>query len=362
MEILNLLLKLSHDLLCTLNSEHHIIIFGLLAYLVRYACATNCYDEANKPRTCITSPINAAQNRNVSASNTCGNPAEGFCYLGAKQNCGVCNAAVPTQSHQASNMVDRFSLTNITWWQSMTWWTSNQQGLSKLFVPLKVNITLNINKMYLISGGIYITFKTERPKQMIIEKSRDSGKTWQVYQYFAKNCRSMYNLQPDPDVDPLDPFKETCSEFYSGEFPRSGGVVHFDPRLRYKPSDYYDAEVHKYLEATDIRLRLEYPGTDGREYINEETTLNQYYYAISDFRVDARCDCNGHGEFCDIKMDGTEKCECHHFTMGDDCGDCLPLYRNRRWMSGNATNANPCQSEFFCSKISIRSFLFKSFV
>lgn len=343
MDLANFLLKISSDILQSMSSEHHVIIFSLLAYLIRYSSANNCYDEQNKPRTCITSPINAAQNRDISSTNTCGNPSAGYCYIGPKRQCQVCNANIPYLSHPANNMVDRFSLLNVTWWQSNTWWTSNQLGLSKMFNPLKVNITLNINKMYLISGGVYVTFKTERPKQMIIEKSRDFGKTWQVYQYFAKNCRSMYNLQPDPVIDRRDAFKDTCSELYSGEYPRNGGVVHFDPRLRYNPTDYYNADVHKYLEATNIRLRLEYPGTDGREYINEESTLNQYYYAITDLRVDARCDCNGHGEFCDV-VNNEEVCDCNHFTMGDDCETCMPLYRNRMWMAGNATHANPCES------------------
>ena len=104
------------------------------------------------------------------------------------------------------------------------------------------------------------------------------------------------------------------------------GVVRFDPRTRYRTKDYFKKNVQSYLEATDIRLRLEYPGTDGREYINEEAILNQYYYAISDIRVDARCNCNGHAEFCD-EVNGVESCDCQHFTMGVDCHQCQPLYR-----------------------------------
>ena len=324
------------------------VLFSLLLSLIQHSSCwkSMCYyDEAmTLPKTCITAPINAAIHRTIVASNTCGDPPEGFCYIGPERSCKICNKNHPNQSHPAKYMVDQFSLTEITWWQSQTWWTSNQLGSSKMFEPLQVEITLDLMKKYLISGGIYITFKTERPKQMVIEKSSDFGKTWSVYQYYAKNCRSAYNLQPDPESHFLDTRKPTCSESYSGEFPRSGGVVHFDPRKRYKPKDYYNDEVDKYLEATNIRLKLEYPGTDGREYINEESTLNQYYYAISDFRVDARCDCNGHAEYCDIR-DGIEICDCQHFTQGTDCESCMPLYRNRVWKAGNGTHANACQSK-----------------
>lgn len=341
MALLNFLLNVNARILHTMLPTHHILLFGILAYLIRY-CSTACYDKSNRPITCITSPVNSALNQHINATNTCGTPPEGYCFIGPQRQCEVCDKNNPLKSHPARNMVDKFSLTNVSWWQSQTWWTSNQLGLSKMFDPLKVNITLTLRKKYLISGGVYVTFKTERPKQMIIERSNDFGKTWHVYQYYAQNCRSAYNLQPDPPISAVDPFKQICSELYSGEFPRSGGVVHFDPRTRYKPADYYNGEVHKYLEATNIRLRLEYPGTDGREYINEESTLNQYFYAINDLRVDARCDCNGHAEFCDI-LDSYEMCDCKHNTAGTDCEACLPMYRNRMWRPGNATNANPCE-------------------
>ena len=341
MKLLNLLFK-ANDIILRSHMPH-IIVFSLIAYLVRY-CNAACYNKNGQPITCITFPVNAAASRKIVASNTCGSPPEGYCYIGPQRQCEVCNKDIPAQSHPANMTIDKFSLNGVTWWQSQTWWTSNSLGLSKMFDPLKVNITLSINKKYLISGGIYVIFKTERPKQMLIERSNDFGKTWEVYQYYAKNCRSAYNLQPDPIVTPDNPFKQICSELYSGEFPRTGGVVHFDPRTRYSPMNYYHANVNQYLAATDIRLRLEYPGTDGREYINEESTLNQYFYAITDLRIDARCDCNGHGEFCD-KRNGFEVCDCKHNTMGIDCNDCMPLFRNHQWRPGNITHANACESK-----------------
>ncbi|XP_047134204.1 laminin subunit gamma-1 [Hydra vulgaris] len=341
MGFLDMLLKLDEDVRRGLSHSQHIMLLGILLYLARY-CATACYDEKGQAITCITSPINAAFKRKLDATNTCGTPPEGFCYIGPERACEICDASDPANSHPVENINDADVNSKITWWQSQTWWQSNQNGISKMFEPLKVNITLTIGKSYLISGGVYVTFYTERPKQMVIERSRDFGKTWDVYQFYAKNCRSAYNLQPDPEINPRDPFKPICSQQYSGEFPRSGGVVHFDPRTRYTPKDYYNKSVSSYLEATNIRLRLEYPGTDGREFINEETTLSQYYYAISEIRVDARCNCNGHSEFCDFQ-DGVEKCDCNHNTMGDDCSMCLPMFSNRLWMPGNLTHANPCE-------------------
>ena len=333
-----------------MSTYHHVMLIAIILHVIKFCAAPPCYNSAGHPQTCITYPIDAALGRKISATNTCGKTLEKYCYIGAERACSVCNALDPQRSHPASLMVDQFNMRNVTWWQSQSWWQTNQEGLSRMYRPLTVNVTLSIDKSYLISGGIYVTFNTERPKQMVIERSRDFGKTWEAYQYYAKNCRSAYNMQADPPINTLlTPFKQICSQKFSGEFPRSGGSVYFDPRTRYDPEDYYNRPVHHYLEATDIRIRLEYPGTDGREYINQESTLNQYYYAISSIRVDARCNCNGHAEFCDMR-DGYEFCDCKHFTMGTNCEICLPMYKNRPWKEGTLIDANPCESKYIFDK------------
>ena len=103
--------------------------------------------------------------------------------------------------------------------------------------------------------------------------------------------------------------------------------------------------IQSYMLATDVRIRLQYPGTDGLEQINSEVTLNRYYYAISDIRIDGRCNCNGHAEFCDGEgMD--QYCFCEHHTMGRDCENCRAMYNNQPWKAANTTHANECESKF----------------
>ena len=159
----------------SLNIRYAVIILDILR-LIHY-CSASCYDNSRTPKTCITSPINAALNRKITASNTCGSSPEGYCYIGPQQKCQICNENNPFQEHPAKYMVDKFNITATTWWQSQTWWRSNQLGLSKMFEPLTVNVSLALNKKYLISGGIYIIFYTERPKKIVVEKSNDYGKT-----------------------------------------------------------------------------------------------------------------------------------------------------------------------------------------
>ncbi len=331
--------------------KRHLIFCSLFAtWFLRVAPQTSiqsaCYFPNGIAKTCLTYPKNVAYKQEVTATNTCGSPSELYCRIGAnKDKCRICDASNPALSHPPSNMVDLNDPSNLTWWQSQSWWRTNKDGSSKMFEPIKVNVTINFRKLYLITGSIRVTFRTVRPKRMFISRSSDYGKTWRVYEYYAKNCPLAYNLVADPVINSNNKFTATCSQKFSGEVPNEGAPVIFDPRVtRYTVSEYLSIEVQQYLAATDVLLSLEYPGTDGREFINSTETLSQYYYAISDVIIDGRCDCNGHAEYCD-KKNGTELCDCKHFTTGQDCQICMPLYNNRPWMAGNATDPNVCQSE-----------------
>ena len=74
-------------------------------------------------------------------------------------------------------------------------------------------------------------------------------------------------------------------------------------------------QTQSHVLATDVRIRLEYPATDGiREMLGTEEALNKYYVAISDISVVARCSCHGHSKFC-IGPTMAQYCDCQHNTM-----------------------------------------------
>ena len=62
---------------------------------------------------------------------------------------------------------------------------------------------------------------------MVLERSTDSGVTWTVWQYFAKDCQVTYGIQGVENIGG-DPQLVFCSQTYSDILPYTGGQVVFD--------------------------------------------------------------------------------------------------------------------------------------
>ena len=306
-------------------------------------CTFNgCYDAQNKPLPCMAQPVNAACYRNITSTNTCGTPKGGYCELGVGQLCYECDANSTSEKHPAAMMVDReYPVRDITWWQSQTWEEMNALGLESEKSPPKVNLTISFGKSCHITGHITLKFYSERPRAVFFEKSKDNGQTWETLQYFSRDCGQFYDMPASSDPPAANPFGVICSEDYSNPTPRRHGLVMFRTDERYQFCDYLDPDVQEYLLATDVRIQLEYPATDGYEKLFDDV-FNRYYYAISDVNVAGRCNCHGHAQYCVGEL-MERKCDCEHNTDGRDCEECLPLFNDRPWMSANKTHANECK-------------------
>ena len=313
--------------------------------------------ECNSYGVCLPGAEDVAVSpRTVTASNTCGDPPGRYCQKGPPSSCFVCNSSSNTNGHPVDFMIDRdrgrrYGTSNLTsWWQSQTWWEWLDIHKED---PLVVNITLSFNKTYVITGDIRINFRSPKPLKMVIEKSADFGNTWIPLQYFADKCSSRFNMRSSA----LNCSTDTvlCTERYSDPKP---GPVYFSFLNCYTKENFWEKEIQNLINATDLRLRLEYPGTDGLETIKTEERLNRYFYAISDIQVFGRCQCNGHARNCEFPtkiLNGKSvyvnepKCMCEHHTTGVDCEKCEPLYNNKTWMPATSTTqANPCESEYYC--------------
>jgi len=101
-----------------------------------------CY-HGDTSRRCLPDFVNAAFERPVEASSTCGIPANRFCLLnditGSSRKCFVCDDLTPKRRHPASFLTDLNNPTNITCWISEPLYRHSQQNVS---------LTLSLGKKF----------------------------------------------------------------------------------------------------------------------------------------------------------------------------------------------------------------------
>jgi netrin-G1 ligand/netrin-G2 len=334
-----------------------LLIYGFLFQLVfNGVSATTADDKLNGYRcndygVCLPGAEDiAVPPRTILANNTCGmEPYNNYCPLG-QTRCFPCNSTSEEKKHPAIFMIDSsggFSTSNFeTWWQSQNWWEWYQENREQ---PLPVYITLSFNKSYVLTGEIKVTFKFNKPAKMVMEKSTDFGLSWTPLQYFADNCQERFGMEPS-DLN-CSTNAVLCSERYSDH---NEGPLYFSFLNCYTTETFWDPQIQDLTEATDLRLRLEFPATDGLHVTKQENYLQKYFYAISDIQVFGRCQCHGHGENCMFPEDENNggyinepRCICRHKTEGVNCEKCQPLYNNKAWMPATSTTkSNPCESKY----------------
>ena len=157
--------------------------------------------------------------QNLTASYTCGTEQpQRYCvvsYLEKSTKCFYCDSRSPWRkgltedSHRIENIVSSFKNNKQQrWWQAET-------GKENVYVQLDLEAEFHFTHLIM-------TFRTFRPKAMLIERSYDFGKTWNVYRYFAQDCAKSFphakrRFSKLEDV--------ICVQRYSQETPSSGGEV-----------------------------------------------------------------------------------------------------------------------------------------
>ena len=107
--------------------------------------------------------------------------------------------------------------------------------------------------------------------------------------------------------------------------------------------------LQAWTKASHIRLRFEQAKTLLGHLMgimeNDETVTRRYYYSIKDITIGGRCDCNGHADKClaDAANDFKLACQCKHNTQGISCGECKPLFNQRKWRHAERNNDNECE-------------------
>ena len=145
---------------------------------------------------------NLAVGRILTASSTCGfKSPETFCSVGSSssEECGVCDSRNESLGPPPPPR---------TWWQS-----------SNNIAP----VTLEVSLGTAFFTHVLLSFRSPRPAAMVIEKSTDSGRTYQKVQFYSNDCVGDFGL-PDTKF-PSTMRNASCTSTFSNIQPLMNGEV-----------------------------------------------------------------------------------------------------------------------------------------
>ncbi|XP_071481442.1 laminin subunit gamma-1-like [Diadema antillarum] len=319
-----------------------LLVLGLVGLCRANENSVPCYDDRGLAQRCVPEFENAAFNLSVEATNTCGELRDtSYCRqtgvqgARARGQCYSCRRG----SHPARYLTDFHSEERMTRWQSETMFENVQY-------PNSVNLTIHLGKSFEITY-IRLKFYSPRPESFAIYKRTCQECPWIPYQYYSGSCRPTYN-QPDSEfVSINDETRAMCTSEFSDISPLTGGNIAFST-LENRPSarNFDNSPIlQDWVTATDILVMLTRLNTFGDEVFRVPNVLRSYFYAITDFSIGGRCKCNGHASQCvEAPNDPYNRlvCQCEHNTAGPDCGECQPLFNDRKWKRATAGSANEC--------------------
>uniref|UniRef100_A0A669FBY6 Laminin, beta 4 n=1 Tax=Oreochromis niloticus TaxID=8128 RepID=A0A669FBY6_ORENI len=275
----------------------------------------------------------------LSASSTCGlDGPQNYCIIGYLEKCFICDSQLPyhrynsPNSHRIENVITNFDLERkLKWWQS-------ENGVHH------VSIQLNLETMFQFSH-LVLTFKSFRPAAMLVERSKDFGRSWKVVRYFAEDCSLHFpsvSTAPARSIDDV-----VCDSRYSGSEPSSDGEVvlkALDPV--FKTENPHAPNIQDLTTVTNIRVNFTRLFTLGDTLLSRRrrNPQDKYYYSVYNMVVQGSCFCNGHASQC-VPMAGVHgQCVCQHNTAGENCERCQDFHHDSPWRPGGEGAADICRA------------------